>query len=115
MWVGGGGGVVAKSCLTLATPWTVVCQAPLSMGLSRQVYWSGLPFPSPGDLPDPRIKPSSPAMQAYSLPTELQGKSFCGLVANFYSIKAKKIPASRLALGDWLGYCRVTIGVGIFA
>ena len=50
---GGGGGLVAKSCLTLATPWTVAHQAPLSMGFSRQEYWSGLPFPSPGDLPDP--------------------------------------------------------------
>ena len=47
----GGGGFVAKSCPTLATPWTVACQAPLSMGFSRQEYWSGLPFPSPGDLP----------------------------------------------------------------
>ena len=42
-----------------ATPWTVACQAPLSMGFSRQEYWSGLPFPSPGDLPDPGIKPAS--------------------------------------------------------
>ena len=43
----------------LATPWTVACQAPLSMRLSRQEYWSGLPFPSPGDLPDPGIEPES--------------------------------------------------------
>ena len=48
----------------LATPWTVACQAPLSMGLSRQEYWSELPvFPSPGDLPDPGIEPRSPAWQ----------------------------------------------------
>ena len=46
-FLGGGGGLIAKSCLTLATPWTVACQAPLSMGFSRQEYWSGLPFPSP--------------------------------------------------------------------
>ena len=45
-------GLVAKSCLTLATPQTVACQAPLSIGFSRQEYGSGLPFPSPGDLPD---------------------------------------------------------------
>ena len=45
---GGGGGSIAKSCLTLATAWTVARQAPLSMGFSRQEYWSGLPFPSPG-------------------------------------------------------------------
>ena len=61
-----GGGLVAKSFLTLATPWTVACQAPLSMGFSRQEYWSGLPFPSPGDLPNPGIKPGSPALQADS-------------------------------------------------
>ena len=53
----GGGGLVAKSCLTLVTPWTVACQAPLSMGFSRQEYWSGLP--PPGDLPDPGIQPNS--------------------------------------------------------
>ena len=53
-----------------ATLWTVAHQAPLSMGFSRQEYWSGLPFPSPGDLPDPGIKPGSPALQADSLPSE---------------------------------------------
>ena len=62
-------GLVAKSCPTLATPWTVACQALLSMGLCRQEYWSGLPFPSPGDLPDPGIKPGSPALQADSFMT----------------------------------------------
>ena len=45
-----------------ATPWTAACQAPLSMGFSRQQDWSGLPFPSPGDLPNPGIKPRSPAL-----------------------------------------------------
>ena len=64
------GGLVAE-CLTLATPWTVACQPPLSMGFSRQEYWSGLPLPSPEDLPDPGIEPRSPALQAASLPTEL--------------------------------------------
>ena len=68
---GGGGGLVAKSCLTLVILWAVSCQAPLSMGFSRQEYWSGLPFPSPGDLPDPGIEPGSPALQADDLPTEL--------------------------------------------
>ena len=52
-----GGGLVAKSCPTLMTPWTTARQAPLSMGFSRQEYLSGLPFPSPEDLPDPGIKP----------------------------------------------------------
>ena len=67
----GGGGLVAKLCPTLAIPWTVVCQAPLSMGFSRQEYWSGLPFPSPGDLPNPGIEARSPALQADDLPTDL--------------------------------------------
>ena len=57
-----------------ATPWAVAYQAPLSMGFSRQVYWSGLPFPSPGNLPNPGIKLGSPALQTDSLPTDLQGK-----------------------------------------
>ena len=70
-----GGGVVMKSCPTLAIPWTVACQAPLSMGFSRQEHWSELPFPSPGDLPDPGIEPGSPALQADDLPTELCGRS----------------------------------------
>ena len=55
----GGGGLVTKSSLTLVTPWTVTHQAPLSMGFSRQENWSGLPFPTPGDLPDPGIEPAS--------------------------------------------------------
>ena len=46
-----------------ATPWTVACQVPLSLGFSRQEYWGGLSFPSPGDLPDPGIEPGSPALQ----------------------------------------------------
>ena len=66
-----GGGLVAKSCLALATPWTAACQAPPSMGFSRQEYRSGLSFPSPGDLPDPGVTPRSPALQADSLPTDL--------------------------------------------
>ena len=52
------------------TPWTVACQAPLSIGFSRQEYCSGLPFPSLGDLPDPGIEPRSPALQADTLPFE---------------------------------------------
>ena len=69
--VAGGDCLVAKLCLTLVTPWTVACQAPLSVGLSTQEYWSGLPFLSPADLPNPGIKPGSPALQADSLLTEL--------------------------------------------
>ena len=58
------------------TPWTVAYQAPPSMGLSRQEYWSGLLFLSPGDLPDPGIKPRSPAFQADTLTSEPPGKPF---------------------------------------
>ena len=67
---------VAQSCPILTTPWTVACQAPLSMGFSKQEYGIGLPFPSPGNLPNPEIKPGSPALQADSLQTELPGKYF---------------------------------------
>ena len=52
----GGGGLVAKSCPTLATPWTIPCQPPLTMGFSGKEYWSGLLFPSPGGLPNPGIR-----------------------------------------------------------
>ena len=62
------------SCVRLfATLWTIACQAPLSMEFSRQEYWSGLPFPTPGDLPNPRIEPRSPALQSDSLPLSHQG------------------------------------------
>ena len=73
-----GGGVAAGACLLLllsrsvvsdsVTSWTVALQAPLSMGFSRQEYWSGLLFPSSGDFSDPEIKPRSPTLQADSLP-----------------------------------------------
>ena len=63
-----------------ATPWTVACQAPPSMGFSRQEYWNGLPFPFPGDLPYPGIEPWSPALQADALlsepPGTLRGRIF---------------------------------------
>ena len=74
---GGGGGLVTKSCPTLMTPWTIACQAPLPMGFSRQEYWSGLPFSSLGDLPNPGIEPRSPVSQADSLPYEPPRNIFC--------------------------------------
>ena len=61
-----------------ATPCTVACQATLSMGFSK--HWSELPFPSPGDLPDPEIEPRSPALQADSSPSKLPGKPLCGYI-----------------------------------
>ena len=57
-----------------ATPWTVAYQAPPSRGFSRQEYWSGLPFPSPGDLPDPGIEPRPPVLEADALTSEPPGK-----------------------------------------
>ena len=59
---------------SLRVPWTVAYQAPPSMGFSRQECWSGLPFPSPGDIPDPGIEPRSPALWADTLPSEPPGK-----------------------------------------
>ena len=71
------------SCLT---PWTVAHQAPLLMGFSRQEYWNGLPFPSPGDLPDLEIEPRSSALQAVSAQSEPPGKAFtiCGSHVIFF-------------------------------
>ena len=66
-----------------ATPWTVACQAQLSMGFSKQEYWSGLPFPSPGDLPDSGIKLGSPALKTDSLSSEPAGKTIAFLVLEF--------------------------------
>ena len=65
---------VTQSCPTFATPWTAAYQALLSMEFSRQEYWSGLPFSSPEDLPNPGFEPGSPALQAEALPSELPGK-----------------------------------------
>ena len=65
------------SCIQIfAAPWTVARQAPLSMGLSQEKYWIGLPFPPPGDLPDPAIKPAAPALAGRFFTTEPPGQSF---------------------------------------
>ena len=72
-----GGGLVAKSCPTLGTPWTVAPQAPQSMGFPRQEYWNGSPFPTPGDLLNPGIElssPASPLLWMVSLPLSHQRK-----------------------------------------
>ena len=70
--------VCAQSCLTTFDTLTVAHQAPLSMGFSRQEYWSGLPFPPPRDLPSPGIKPTSPALKVGSLLLIHWGSSFMG-------------------------------------
>ena len=70
-----GGKVKSLSCVQLfAAPWTVACQDSPSMGFARQEYWSGLPFPSPGHLPNPGTEPVSHALHAYSLPSDPPGK-----------------------------------------
>ena len=66
--------LVVQSCLTLCVPWTVAHKPPLSVGFSRQEYWSALPFPSPGYLPDTGIKPKYPALHADSLPLSSLGR-----------------------------------------
>ena len=70
----GCGDLVPKSCPTLATPWTVAHQAPLSLGFPKQEYWNGFPFPSPGVLPDPGIEAESPALGGGFFTTESPGK-----------------------------------------
>ena len=70
---------------SFATPWTVVCQGPVSMGFPRQEYWSGLPFLSPGGFPDPGIEPLSPALAGGFFTTEPQGKPLHACVQNHFS------------------------------
>ena len=70
------------------TPWTIAHKAPLFLGFPRQKYWSGLPFPSPGDLPDPRIKPESPVLQMNSLSSKPPGKP--GLIHSSIQLRKQK-------------------------
>ena len=74
------------------TPWTVAYQAPPSVGFSRQVYWSGLPFPFPGELPNPGIETGSPALQADALPSEPPGKLY----------KSEDEAERKHVMGEWL-------------
>ena len=76
---------------SFVTPWTVACQAPLSMEFPRQDYWGGLPFPSPWDLPDPGIEPMSPALAGRFFTTEPPGKPM--VLCSNNTVKA---------LGSWL-------------
>ena len=80
------------------TPWTVACQAPLSMGFSRQEYWSELPFPPPGDFPDPRIEPESPALVDEFFTTEPPRTTFwkSNLLFVLYFISAAATAAKSL-------------------
>ena len=81
------------SCVRLfATPWTVAHQASQSMEFSRQEYWSGLPFPSPGDLPNPGIEPRSPTLQVDALPSEPPGKPMERLTYSQICLTTRNIP-----------------------
>ena len=95
----------------LAIPWTAAYLAP-SIAVSRQEYWSGLPFPSPGYLPNPGIKPGSPVLQADSLPTELLGKPMTNidsilksrditLSTKVYIVKAMVFPVVMCGCESW--------------
>ena len=89
------------------TPWTVAYQASPSMGFSRQEYWSGLPFPSPVDLPDPGIKPGSPALQADALPSEPPGKP------NVYlKVKVKSLSHVQLFVTPWTVAYHASLSMG---
>ena len=81
-----------------ATQWTVAYQASLSMRFSRQEYWSGLPFPSPGDLPNPGIKPRSPTLKADALTSEPPGKPTKLLLINFYYVQYSLIKVTLSSL-----------------
>ena len=97
---------VAQACLTLfKTPWTVAHQGPLSVGFSRQEYWSGLPFPFPGDLPDPGIEPESYALQADSLPSEPQRGNALGdsSLRDTAALLAELRPVSEMSSGVFMG------------
>ena len=107
--------IVAQSCLTLGNPWTVACQAHLFMGFSRPKYWSGLPFPSPRDLPDSGIVPGSPALQADSLPseprekpefskTDLKMESQCSKRKTAQKLPPRRRKMTRLTAGTHASY-----------
>ena len=84
-----------------ATPWTVAYQAPPSVGFSRQECWSGLPFPSPGDLPHPGIKPGSPALWADALPSEPPGKPRKNHIVGQSSLAGELTPLIVIFLPHW--------------
>ena len=88
------------------TPWTAVCQGPLSMGCSRQEYWSGLSFPSPGDLSDPGIEPTSPdslpLSHLGSLLAAAGAKSLPSIMASLAAQLVKNLPATQETQETWV-------------
>ena len=98
------------SCVwLLATPWTVAHQALLSMGLSQQEYWSGLPFSPPGALPDPGIKPASPGLQSYSLALSHQASHIFIIVV----IVVQSLNCVWLFVTPWTAACQALLSFAI--
>ena len=95
-----------QSCLTLCETVDCTCQGPVSMGFSRQEYWSGLPFPSPGELLDPGVEPGSPSLQADSLPSELVGVI---LILTSQTCKEKKEECPALYWGKQLALYGIAV------
>ena len=93
------------SCVQLfSTPWAAAYQVPPFMGFSRQDYWSGLPFPSPGDLPDPGIEPRSPTLWADALPTNLHSilkSRDVTLPTKVHLVKAMVFPVVMYGCESW--------------
>ena len=112
------GGVCVCVCVSHSvvsdsvTPWTVTHQVPLSVEFSRQEYWSGLPFSSPGDLPNPEIEPVSPALQADSLLSEPPGKPFMLVDVSLHQGLLKESRALCGGLDSW-GLCHQTCLVAL--
>ena len=106
--------VKSLSCVWLfVTLWTVAYQAPPTLGFSRQEYWSGLPFPSPGDLPDPEIEPRSPTLPVDTLPSEPPGKpQFCSVVSD--SLWPHRLYSSWNFPGQNTGVGSLSLLQGIF-
>ena len=109
--VAGQGGACMISCFScvrlFVTLWTAALQAPLSMGFSRQEYWSGLPCPPPGYLPDPGIEPRLPALQVNSLPPELPRKPH--IHTTIYKINKQQGPVVLYSIYACIQYIRVTL------
>ena len=99
------------SCVQLCTPWTVAHQAPLFMEFSRQEYWNGLPFSTPRDIPDPRTKPWSPALQEDSLPSQ-EMSEFSGRVClPLLHWQADSLPLHHLRSPLFLILCQFMKGL----
>ena len=94
------------SCLTLSMPWTGALRAPLSRGFSRQEYWSGLPFPSPRDLPDPRVEPRSPALQRFftNWSTDPTQCIMIGQQKNYRILLSPKVPFNRKTCNHFIKF-----------